>query len=89
MWKSVDDYNDSDDNNNDVDDVDFWNYVGTDVVGDDSNCDDIGDDVCDDVGDEDSYHAVTLNKCYFFTYIRSMKLFIYYSYDNYHYYYCI
>ena len=44
----------------------FWNHVGSDVVGDDSNCDDVGDDV----GDEDSYHAVTLNKCYYLTYMR-------------------
>ena len=27
----------------------FWNHVGSDVVGDDSNCDDVGDDVCDTI----------------------------------------
>jgi hypothetical protein len=67
---SVDNYKDSDDddeggdvNDDNEDDVgvDFCNHVDKlqrDVVGDDSNYDDVGDDV----GDEDLYHAITLNK---------------------------
>ena len=63
----VDDVGDVGDDDDDVGGDDFWNHVGNDVVGDDSNCDDA---VVDDVGDEDLYHAVMLNKCYYLTYMR-------------------